>query len=143
MNAPLSLHRPPSLRAHRISPGDTVRLAVIAGPAQGLDHAVVFEMWDAGGSQPPNSHPRSVETFLFLSGRGTAHSDGTSAPVEAGDLLVLPAGTTHHIIADRGVPLYAITTMVPDAGFAALIDSGPGAELTAEDLAVLVGPPAP
>jgi mannose-6-phosphate isomerase-like protein (cupin superfamily) len=134
-----SLHHAVGLEAHRISPHDTVRLAVIAGPRDGLDHTVVFEIWRPGGSQAPNSHPRSVETFLFLAGSGTAHSDGETGRVGPGDLLVLPAGTTHRIEADDDGPLYAITTMIPDDGFAALIESGPEAELSAADLAVLRG----
>ena len=70
--------------AHRISPTDTVRLAVLSGPAQGSSTTVVFEIWEPGGSQPPNSHPSATETFVVLAGRGTAHSDdhpATSGPV--------------------------------------------------------------
>lgn len=137
--SPFALRSPDQLCAHRISPGDTVRLAVIAGPADGLDHTVVYELWDPGGSQPPNSHPRSVETFLILAGTGTAHSDGATGRVGPGDLLVLPAGTTHRIAADDDGPLCAITTMVPDDGFAALIEAGPVAELTDDERAVLRG----
>ena len=136
---PFRLIRPPMLRAHRIAPGDSVRLAVMAGPADGLDHTVVFEVWDPGGAQPPNSHPHSVETFSFLAGSGTAHSDGKRARVRAGDLLVLPAGTTHRIVADDDGPLMAVTTMVPDDGFAAMIEAGPAADLAPEELAVLHG----
>lgn len=133
------LVRPQMLRAHRIAPNDTVRLAVMAGPADGLDHTVVFEVWDPGGAQPPNSHERSVETFSFLAGSGTAHSDGQTARVRAGDLLVLPPGSTHRIVADDDGPLMAITTMIPDDGFAAMIEAGPVAELTPQELAVLHG----
>ncbi|MGY6500647.1 MAG: cupin domain-containing protein [Acidimicrobiales bacterium] len=139
MTHPFQLVQPDDLVAHRIAADDTVRLAVIAGPADGLDHTVVFEVWDPGGSQPPNSHPRSVETFLILSGSGTAYSDHEQARVSAGDFLVLPAGTTHRIQADDDAPLVAITTMIPDDGFAAMIDAGPVAALSDEERAVLAG----
>ncbi|HWG72484.1 MAG TPA: cupin domain-containing protein [Acidimicrobiales bacterium] len=125
--------------AHHISAGDTVKLAVLAGPADGIDHTVVFEVWEPGGAQPPNQHRAATETFFFLAGLGYAESDGASTPVSAGQLLVLPAGTTHRIRNTGPGRLYALTTMLPDEGFAALILAGPVAPLDAEDLAVLRG----
>lgn len=124
-------------QAHRITAGDTVKLAVLAGPEDGLDHSVLFEIWEPGGAQPPNSHPSSVETFLFLVGSGEAESDGVTTPVRAGDLLVLPAGTVHRIRNIGTGRLYAITTMIPDEGFAALVQKGPPADLDDADIAVL------
>ncbi|OHV36079.1 MULTISPECIES: cupin domain-containing protein [Pseudofrankia] len=124
--------------AHRISPADTVRLAVLSGPAQGSPTTVVFEIWEPGGSQPPNSHPASTETFVVLAGTGLAHSDGHTRPLGPGDVLVLPPGSVHRIVntsdTDR---LYTITVMAPDDGFAALIERGPVAGLDPEDVAVL------
>jgi mannose-6-phosphate isomerase-like protein (cupin superfamily) len=125
--------------AHHISPGDSVKLVVLAGPADGLAHSVVFEIWDPGGAQPPNRHPHAVETFFFLAGEGEAFSDGATTPVRAGQLLVLPAGTTHRISNCGTGRLYAITTMLPDEGFASLISRGPVAPLDLDDLAVLRG----
>jgi mannose-6-phosphate isomerase-like protein (cupin superfamily) len=126
-----------SLRAFRISPGDTNRLAVVVGPEDGADVTIAYEVWEPGGAQPPNSHPRSVETFLFLRGSGVAVSDGAAKPVGAGDLLALPAGSVHHIRNVGPGRLYAITTMVPDDGFAALIRAGTPDVLDDDDLAVL------
>lgn len=123
--------------AHRITAGDSVRLAVLAGPEDGLDHSVLFEIWDPGGAQPLNSHPSSIETFLFLAGSGEAESDGRTTPVRAGDLLVLPAGTVHLIRNTGAGRLYAITTMIPDEGFAELVRKGPLADLDDADIAVL------
>jgi mannose-6-phosphate isomerase-like protein (cupin superfamily) len=127
--------------AHRITAGDTVRLAVLAGPGDGIEHSVVFEVWDPGGTQPLNSHPASTETFWFLRGAGRAESDGVATGVRAGQLLVLPAGSRHRITNTGAGRLYAITTMLPDEGFAALIRRGPLAPLDDEDLAVLAGAP--
>jgi len=137
MEPPLQLCDPASLRAFRISPQDTVRLAVIHHPDATYDSSVVFEVWDPGGAQPPNKHERSVETFLFLKGSGTAYCDGYQTRVRAGQLLVLAPGSLHRIVADSSSRLYAITTMAPDEGFAQLIESGHPAPLEAEDLAVL------
>jgi mannose-6-phosphate isomerase-like protein (cupin superfamily) len=123
----------------RITAGDTVKLALVRGPDELADITVVFEIWDPGGSQPPNRHPGSVETFWFLAGEGVAVSDGAEAPVAAGELLVLPPGTTHQIRNTGPGRLYAVTTMTPDAGFAALITGGVPDVLDAADLAVLRG----
>jgi mannose-6-phosphate isomerase-like protein (cupin superfamily) len=125
---------------HRISEGDTVRLALLRAPDDLYDASVSFEIWDPGGAQPPNSHAASVETFWFLAGEGIATSDGVETPVRAGQLLVLPPGSVHQIRNTGPGRLYAITTMVPDAGFAALITAGPPAALDDDDLAVLRGP---
>lgn len=124
-------------RCHRIHPADTVRLAVLRVPDERYDASVLLEIWEPGGAQPPNSHPRSVETFLFLRGEGVAVSDGVEMPVRAGQLLVLPAGSVHHIRNTGPGRLYAVTTMVPDDGFAALVLDGPAAPLDDEDLEVM------
>lgn len=122
---------------HRITAGDTVKLAVVLAPASPEDPSVSFEVWEPGGSQPPNSHPRSVETFWFLQGEGIATSDGQEIPVRAGQLLVLPPGSVHHIRNTGPGRMYAITTMSPDDGFADLIRRGPADVLDDEDVQVL------
>lgn len=87
-------------------------------------------MWEPGGSQPDNSHQGSTEIFVFLAGRGIAHSDEHSVPVGPGDVLILPRGSVHHIentsTAER---MYAVTIMTEDTGalpggFAELVNSG-------------------
>lgn len=114
---------------YRIAAGDTVKLAVVRPPDCLWDATVVFEVWDPGGAQPPNSHPGSVETFWFLAGEGVATSDG----------VVLPPGSVHHIRNTGPGRLYAVTTMVPDAGFAALVAAGVPDRLDAHDVAVAQG----
>jgi len=124
---------------HHISAGDTVTLGVLAGPGDGIDHCVLAEIWEPGGAQPFNSHPESVETFYFLAGEGEAEVDGRVTPVAAGDHLVLAANTTHRIRNTGRGRLYAITTMLPDHGFAAMVEDGPPAPLDDADRAVLLG----
>ncbi len=134
------LRPPDDVEAHHISAGDTVKLAVLSGPRDGSDTSVSFEVWEPGGSQPPNSHSDSTETFIVLKGTGRAYSDEHVRDLVAGDVLVLAQGSTHRIentsATDR---LYTITVMAPDAGFAALIEQGPTTRLDAADLAVLRG----
>lgn len=126
-----------STPAYRISPGDTNRLAVLVGPEEGGGASIVFEVWEPGGAQPPNSHPRSVEVFVFLAGTGVAVCDGDTRAVGAGDVLVLPPGSVHHITNTGEGRLYALTTMNPDDGFAALIRRGTPDVLDEADVAVL------
>ena len=139
MTTPATLHDGADRTCHHITAGDTVKLAVVRGPDDEYDASVLFEIWEPGGAQPPNSHPDSVETFWFLRGEGIATSDGVEHPVGAGQLLVLPAGSVHHIRNTGAGRLYAITTMTPDGGFAALVERGPEATLDEDDLAVLRG----
>jgi mannose-6-phosphate isomerase-like protein (cupin superfamily) len=124
---------------YRISPGDTVKLVVVREPAGDDDPSVCFEVWEPGGAQPLNQHPRSTETFWFLHGEGVAESDGVRCPVHAGELLVLPPGSRHRIINTGRGRLYAVTTMSPDDGFVALIRRGVRDALDDADRAVLRG----
>lgn len=126
-------------QAHLISPADTVKLAPLAGPGEGIDHSVFLEIWEPGGSQPPNSHSDEVETFLFLKGEGIANVDGVESTVKAGQFLVLAPGTVHRIRNVGEERMYAITTMLPDGGFHKLVTDGGTTTLDAEDLEVLAG----
>ena len=78
-----------------------------------------------------------METFLFLRGTGRAYCDEFELDVRAGQLLVLPAGSLHRIENSTDAKLYAITTMAPDDGFAALVNRGETAPLDDEERAVL------
>jgi len=133
---------PDELEMHHITPGDTVRLAVLAGP-EISPVTVILESWDVGGAQPPNSHPHSTELFLFLKGEGVATCDGVEAPVAAGDTLVLPATSVHHIRNTGTGRMYSITLMSPDDGFADLVRRGPVAVTDDEDRLALAAVPAP
>ncbi|WP_238006380.1 cupin domain-containing protein [Dactylosporangium sp. AC04546] len=130
-----------ALEFHHITPGDTVRLAVLAGP-EASPVTVILEAWDPGGAQPPNTHPGAVETFVFLRGRGRAVCDGHEVAVAAGDTIVLPAGTVHHIHNEGEGRMYSLTLMCPDDGFADLVRRGPVAPTDDEDRAVLRALPA-
>ena len=128
-----------------ISQADTVRLATLVRPADGTPVSVFYEVWEPGGSQPPNSHPDSAEIFVVLRGTGRAHSDGHAADLRAGDVLVLPPGSVHRI--ENTSPterLYTVTIMANDrgalpGGFAALVDRGTLAGWQDADRDVLAG----
>lgn len=129
-----------AVQCHRISATDTVKLAVLAGPDTGSPTTVVFEVWEPGGSQPPNSHPDSAETFVVLSGSGIAYSDAHEEPLAPGDTITLMPGSVHRIVnTSPTARLYTLTIMHVDGGFAKLIQRGPAAELDEADLDVLRG----
>jgi mannose-6-phosphate isomerase-like protein (cupin superfamily) len=130
-----------ALRFHHISPGDSVRLAVLAGP-EVSPVTVILEAWDPGGAQPPNSHPTATELFVFLCGQGRAVCDDAEIGVRAGDTIVLPAGTVHHIRNTGPGRMYTITLMCPDEGFADLVRRGQLAPIDDEDRSVLATIPA-
>jgi mannose-6-phosphate isomerase-like protein (cupin superfamily) len=130
-----------TLEFHYISPGDTVRLAVLAGPECSPLLTVVLEAWDVGGTQPPNSHPNATEVFVFLRGQGRATCDETECEVKAGDTIVLPAGTLHHIRNTGPDRMYSLTLMSPDEDFARMIRRGPVAPIYDDDRSVLAGVP--
>jgi uncharacterized protein YjlB len=107
-----------------------VRLIPLAGPDDDSPTSVFFEIWDPSGVQPDNSHPDSVEIFVFLEGQGEAFSDEHSVTVTAGDVLILPSGSVHHIKnTSETERLYAVTIMANDMGSQAL-----GATTGFEDL---------
>jgi mannose-6-phosphate isomerase-like protein (cupin superfamily) len=126
-----------NVEAHLINPRDTVKLAMLRGPDEVHDVSVFLEIWEPGGAQRPNSHSKSVETFLFLRGTGKAYCDEFELDVRAGQLLILPAGSLHRIESSTQAKLFAITTMAPDDGFAALVNRGETAPLDDDERAVL------
>jgi quercetin dioxygenase-like cupin family protein len=129
-----------SITPHFIGENRTVKLAVLAGPADGSGTTVVFEVWEPGGSQPDNSHEESTETFVVLQGSATAYSDEHVAELVPGNVIVLPEGSVHHIVNTSTTErLYTLTVMANDGGFSDLITTGPAAEFDAADLAVLTG----
>jgi mannose-6-phosphate isomerase-like protein (cupin superfamily) len=138
------LHRQlADLRKFSITAGDSVRLIHLAGPAEGSQASVYFEVWDPLGSQPVNSHPGTAEVFIILSGTGRAYSDETVVNLAPGDVLVLPEKSSHRIenlsATDR---MYTVTVMVDDSqalagGFAQLVTSGLAEHLDPLDLLTL------
>lgn len=130
---------------HRISPADTVRLALLAGPGDGSSASVFFEVWEPGGAQPDNTHPESTEVFVVLAGEGVAHSDEHTVALAAGSVLVLHPGSNHRIEnASATERLYTVTVMVDDVGalpggFAALVAAGTPDTWDGPDRAVLSG----
>lgn len=140
MTTPPTLRHLSELRKFAIAPGDTVKQIYLAGPDEGSQASVFFEVWEPGGSQPPNSHQGSAEVFVILAGRGRAHSDDTTVDLGPGDVLVLPEGSVHRIENTSATErMYAVTVMASDlgameGGFAALVNAGLAEDLDETDL---------
>jgi len=129
---------PREYRAFRISPSETNRLAIVFDPIdEGTSFIACVEIFDVGGRTPPNVHSHAHEMFFVLRGEGLAHADGAVVPIQTGDSLLLPPGSTHVIENTGDTRLYTLTVMVPNEEFAELIRRGMPVELDAEDLAVL------
>jgi hypothetical protein len=143
MSTPPVVRHLDDLTPFLISPKDTVKLALLAGPADDSPTSVFFEVWEPGGAQPDNSHPDSTEIFVVLSGQGLAHSDEHSVHIGPGDVLVLPPGSVHRIENTSATErFYAVTIMARDAGalpggFAHLVTAGTPVEWDGTDKAVL------
>ncbi|MGB3482728.1 MAG: cupin domain-containing protein [Mycobacterium sp.] len=143
MTSPPILRHLDDLKKFAIGPGDTVQQIYLAGPDDGCAASVFFEVWEPGGSQPPNSHPGSAEVFVILAGQGRAHSDETTVDLAPGDVLVLPEGSVHRIENTSTTErMYAVTVMAADkgameGGFAALVKAGLAADLDDIDLNTL------
>ncbi len=105
------------LTAFRLRENATNKMVALlpAGMAGGRT-SMMLEIWDVGGRQPENVHPRSAEIFFFLAGEGRAHCDGATTAVGPGDLVVLPAGSSHYIENVGAGRLCALTTLLVDDG---------------------------
>jgi mannose-6-phosphate isomerase-like protein (cupin superfamily) len=60
------------------------------------DPAVLCEMWvDPGGGVPPHVHPRMEERFTVVEGRAEFLAGRAWVGADAGETVVVPAGTRH------------------------------------------------
>jgi len=55
-----------------------------------------------------HSHERRDETWTVISGTGHAILDGKKQPVKAGDVLIMPAGCKHTVIADSELKIMEV-----------------------------------
>ncbi|WP_126147548.1 cupin domain-containing protein [Synechococcus elongatus] len=130
---------PASLPVYRLRPQGSNRFAVLFDPEQaGVSLVACFEIFDPGGSTPPNLHGRAIEFFYVIAGEGEAYCDGKRTAIAAGDMLLIPATGLHEIRnTHQDQRLYVLTLMIPNEAFIELIRSGIPDRLDAADLAVL------
>lgn len=58
-------------------------------------------------------HPDNDQTLFLAEGAGQVVLDGQAADYEAGDLVLVPAGTKHNFITKGDAPMKIITTYSP------------------------------
>lgn len=66
-----------------------------------------------GGEIGLETHDANDQILTFVSGRGTAVVGGESEPLEAGDVIVVPAGIEHNITNAGDLPLVLSTVYGP------------------------------
>lgn len=81
--------------------------------ATGPNTQVVIMSIEAGGEIGEETHPDNDQVLYLVSGRGHSVLDGERKAFEAGDLVLVPAGTKHNFIADNDWPMKIITTYSP------------------------------
>jgi len=59
------------------------------------------------------THPDNDQTLYLVGGSGQVVLDGQAADFNAGDLVLVPAGTLHNFITKGDVPMKIITTYSP------------------------------
>jgi mannose-6-phosphate isomerase-like protein (cupin superfamily) len=132
------LDRVADLPVMRIRAGETNKFVLLVDPvAHGTAFLQAIEIFDTGGSTPPNLHRQSDECFVVLHGSGEAQCGSVSWPLAAGSRLLVPAGTVHRIVNTGPGRLYCLTTLVPDDDLGTLIRGGVPDHLDDDDLRIL------
>lgn len=67
----------------------------------------------AGGEIGEETHPENDQTLAFVQGSGHAVLGSKQLEVSAGTVVVVPAGTRHNFLADRGDALKLFTIYAP------------------------------
>lgn len=74
---------------------------------------VVIMSIPPGGEIGLETHPDNDQTLMLIAGAGQAVLDGQTADFDAGDIVLVPAGTEHNFIAKDDAPMKIITTYSP------------------------------
>ena len=137
---PAIARTPADYEVFRITPQDTNKMAVIADPIRDrVPFVAIVEIFEPGGKTPPNTHLDAYELFFVLKGSGFAYCDGKKFPVNPGDSFVVRPKNEHVVENPNPEPLYCLTVMMPNEGFAELIRSGLPEKLDAMDVAAITG----
>ena len=92
-------------RPDRLLPMIASDARLVVWPGVGADTANMnYVDMKEGEENVPHIHAESDDTIFILEGRGTIHdhSNGTSLAFEAGNVIHVPQGIEHQVVADRG-----------------------------------------
>ncbi|MEX1995611.1 MAG: cupin domain-containing protein [Candidatus Saccharimonadales bacterium] len=67
----------------------------------------------AGGEIGEETHADNDQVLYLVGGKGTVYLDGQSSEYNTGDLVLVPAGIKHNIVASSNQPLKIITSYSP------------------------------
>jgi mannose-6-phosphate isomerase-like protein (cupin superfamily) len=81
--------------------------------ATGTHLQIVVMSIPPGGEVGAETHPDNDQALYLVEGVGTVVLDGREEPFNAGDVVLVPAGTKHNLIAAADQPLKIITTYGP------------------------------
>lgn len=81
--------------------------------ATGKKVQVVIMSIPAGGEIGEETHPDNDQTLLLIDGTGQVVLNGQATDYEAGDLVLVPAGTKHNFLSKGDAPMKIITTYSP------------------------------
>lgn len=78
---------------------------------------VALNIWPAELNGPPHQHGQKEQIFLITAGSGTIKVGEQSFDVKTGDLVYVPAGTTHQTVNPGPAPLeYLLFNAFSDSG---------------------------
>ena len=81
--------------------------------ATGEQVQVVLMSIPAGGEIGEEVHPDNDQLVMLVEGGGTVVLDGEESPYDEGDMVLVPAGTSHNFVADEDGEMKIITTYSP------------------------------
>ena len=68
---------------------------------------------EPGQSQKAHTHADQDKIYVVLEGRGRFSLDGVESALEAGELIVAPAGAAHGVVNDSGARLLLVVVVAP------------------------------
>lgn len=68
---------------------------------------------EPGQAQKPHAHDAQDKIYFVLEGRGRFTLGDATAPVEAGEAVVAPAGTPHGVANDSNARLLVLVVVAP------------------------------
>jgi quercetin dioxygenase-like cupin family protein len=87
------------------------RARLVVWPGTGSRTANMnFVDMQPGEANVPHAHAESEDTIFILSGTGTAHDvdNDVRLPIRAGQVVHIPAGVVHALIADQGDSIVSV-----------------------------------
>jgi len=81
--------------------------------ATGKHVQIVIMNIEQGGEIGSETHNDNDQTLYLLSGQGRVFLDDEESSFNAGDLVVVPAGTKHNFVTEGDKPMKIITTYSP------------------------------